>query len=49
MRILEILKYEIMKDRYKSAQRENNFPIREKDGTIALAITDIISEKLWNL
>lgn len=49
MRILEIPKYEIMKDRYKSAQRENNFSIREKDGTIALAIIDITSEKLWYL
>lgn len=49
MKILEILNYEIMKDRYKSAQRENHFPIREKDGTIALAIIDITSEKLWNL
>lgn len=49
MRILDILKYEIMKDRHISAQRKNNFPIREKDGTIALAITHITSEKLWNL
>lgn len=49
MIILEILKYEIMEDRHKSAQKENHFPVREKDGTIALPIIDITSEKLRNL
>lgn len=51
MRILKIVKHEITKGRHKSNKEKRTFQQENlnKDGTIALAITDIFSKQLWNL